>query len=418
MDTVESSVAVIRDHIDGTVAPAVRRTLDTAPVIPAIAARAKAAAAANPDFIRGDQGQVVGIRPDLEIYYGPSSGLPELRHAVARFWTHAYRLAGADGLPADGLTADNVAVVSGATEGLAILMRLLAPGHHVAVQRWFWGNYRNLIAHAGGEVVVVDLFTDDGRFAVDSLEAAIEQNRIRVVILNVPANPTGDVLDDAELTELAELARRHDVVIVADEVYNWIRYDGAPRSFLAFAPERTVVVGAASKEYLIPGARTGYLLAVDPAFAAEWLPRMIRSTSSSPNVPGQRAALDMLSADVEDLEHGRPPHLLLAIRNELQRRRDRMAGALQRTGWTLLTRDGGIPRGGISMFARLPAGIDDDREFLDRALELGLFSAIPGSAFGAPGCVRFGYAGMTVGQIDRLEGHLRTVADRCSNGAG
>jgi DNA-binding transcriptional MocR family regulator len=93
-----------------------------------------------------------------------------------------------------------------------------------------------------------------------------------------------------------------------------------------------------------------------------------------------------------------------------------MAAALKRTGWTLLTRDGKPPRGGIAMFARLPAGLDDDRGFLDRALELGLFSAIPGFAFGAPGCVRFGYAGMTVEQIDRLEAHLRTVADHCLAG--
>lgn len=408
-----SSRGLIQEHILRTVSPAVLRTLDTPPVIPVIAARAKAVAASHPGFIRGDQGQVVGVRPDLEIYYGPSSGLPELRHAVARFWTLAYGLDGCPAIPDGGLTSDNVAVVSGATEGIAILMRLLAPGHRVAVQRWFWGNYRNLIAHAGGEPVVVDLFTDDGRFDADGLAAAVREHQIRVLIVNVPANPTGDVLDDGELAELAELARRLDLVIVADEVYNWIRYDASPRTFLAFAPERTIVVGAASKEYLIPGARTGYLIGCDSIVTNEWLPRMIRATSSSPNVLGQRAALEMIADDVDDLENGRPPTLLLSIRNELERRRDRMAEALQRTGWTLLTRRGEVPRGGISMFARLPDGLDDDRAFLECALDLGLFSAIPGSAFGAPGCVRFGYAGIPVEQIDLLEAHLQTVADHC-----
>ncbi|MEE4271459.1 MAG: pyridoxal phosphate-dependent aminotransferase [Thermoanaerobaculales bacterium] len=410
MNPPASDLGPIRTHIAETVSATVQRTLDTAPVIPAIAARAKAAAEEHPDFIRGDQGQVVGIRPDLEIYYGPSSGLPELRHAVARFWTRAYGLGAAVGLPEGGLTAENVAVVSGATEGIAILMRLLAPGHRVGVQRWFWGNYRNLIAHAGGEPVVYDLFTDDGRFAVDAIEAAVDERDIRVLIINAPANPTGDTLDDRELAELADLARRRKLVIVADEVYNWIRYDAEPRSFLGFAPERTIVVGAASKEYLIPGARTGYLISSDTTLAGEWLPRMIRCSSSSPNVLGQRTALDMLAPDVEDLEAGRPPRLLLEIRRELERRRDRMAEALQNTGWTLITRDGKAPRGGISMFARLPEGFDDDRAFLDRAMELGLFSAIPGSAFGASGCVRFGYAGMTVEQIGRLEKHLRSLA--------
>ncbi len=401
----------IRSHIINTVSPAVRRTLDTPPVIPAIAARAKAAAAVHSDFIRGDQGQVVGVEPELEVYYGPSSGLPELRHAAARFWTLAYGLDGCNGLPAGGLTSEHAAVVSGATEGLAILMRLLAPGHRVALQQYFWGNYRNLIAHAGGEPVIVRLFDEQGAFDLGGLEHVVNDQSIRVLVLNVPANPTGDILDDDELARLAELARRRDLIVVADEVYNWVRYDGRPRSFLAFAPERTIVVGAASKEYLIPGARTGYILSTDPELASTWLPRMIRSTSSSPNVLGQHKALEMLAGDVNDLENGRPPRLLLRIRDELERRRDRMATALQRTGWTILTRNQQPPRGGISMFARLPDGLDDDRAYLDRAIELGLFSAIPGSAFGAPGCMRFGYAGMTVEQLDRLEGYLRTVTD-------
>ena len=83
--------------------PAMRRTAVTAPAIPAIAARAKEIAAEHPGFIRGDQGQVVGVLPDKEIYYGPSSGLPELRRIVGRFWTLAYALEGTDGMPRGGL---------------------------------------------------------------------------------------------------------------------------------------------------------------------------------------------------------------------------------------------------------------------------------------------------------------------------
>lgn len=411
MAQLHSEPGPIRTHVTATVSAAIQRTLDTPPVIPAIATRARAAAENHPEFIRGDQGQVVGVRPDLEIYYGPSSGLPELRESAAQFWTLAYDLDGRTGVPSGGLTAGNVAVVAGATEGIAILMRLLATGHRVGVQRWFWGNYRNLIAHAGGEPVVFDLFTEDGRFAIDTIEATVRDEGLRVLIINVPANPTGDILEDSELAELAALARRRDLVIVADEVYNWIRYDSPPRSFLGFAPERTIVVGAASKEYLIPGARTGYLISCDEVLAGEWLPRMIRCSSSSPNVLGQRAALEMLAPDVADLAAGRPPALLFDIRRELERRRNRMAAALRNTGWTLITRDGEPPRGGISMFARLPEGFDDDCAYLDRAMELGLFSAIPGSAFGAPGCVRFGYAGMTIEQIRRLEGHLHAVSN-------
>jgi N-succinyldiaminopimelate aminotransferase len=186
--------------------------------------------------------------------------------------------------------------------------------------------------------VIVRLFDEQGVLDLGGLEHVVNEQSIQVLVLNVPANPTGDNLDDDELARLAELARRRNLIVVADEVYNWVRYNGSPRSLLAFAPERTIVVGAASKEYRIPGARTGYILSVDPELACTWLPRMIRSTSSSPNVLGQHRALEMLAGGVDDLGNGRPPRLLLRIRDELERRRDRMATALQRTGWTILTR--------------------------------------------------------------------------------
>jgi len=105
-----------------TMAPAARATVSSAPVIPQIAARAKAAAVRHPQMVRGDQGQVVGVMPEREVYYGPSSGLPELRELVARFWTLAYGLEGCEGVAGGGLGAEHAAIVSGATEGIAIVM--------------------------------------------------------------------------------------------------------------------------------------------------------------------------------------------------------------------------------------------------------------------------------------------------------
>jgi len=371
---------------------AMQRTVTSAPAIPQIAAKAKAAAAAHPGFIRGDQGQVVGVMPDREVYYGPSSGLPELRRLVGCFWTLAYGLRGRDGLPEDGLEAEHVAIVSGATEGLAILMRVLAPDRAVGVQRYHWGNYRNIIAHAGGEVVTLDFFAPDGSFDLAGLTATIKASNVRTLLVNFPANPTGDVLSDDELAALAELAREQDLILVSDEVYNWIRYDDTPRTLLTFAPERTLVIGAASKEYLIPGAR----------FSGEWMPRLIRSTSSSPNVLGQRLTIEMLEADVADLEAGRTPAILGAIKEELRSRRDAMVEALRSEGFEIVSRHDGVPRGGISLLARLPDGVEDDVAFIDTAIGMGRFSAIPGSAFGAPGCIRFGYAGISLDGIKRL----------------
>jgi aspartate/methionine/tyrosine aminotransferase len=390
---------------------AMRRTVSTAPLIPQIAAMAKEAAAHNPNFIRGDQGQVVDVLPAREIYYGPSSGFPELRRLVGRFWTLAYSLQDDDALPASGLGADHVAVVSGATEGVAILMRLLAPDRAVGVQRYYWGNYRNIIAHAGGELVTLDFFTPDGGFDLAGLTATVKAKNIRTLLVNFPANPTGDILSDDELTALANLAREQDLVLVSDEVYNWIRYDDMPRTLLSFAPERTLVIGAASKEYLIPGARTGYVLCTDATFSGEWMPRLIRSTSSSPNVLGQRLAIEMLESDVADLEAGRPPSILSAIKAELRNRRNAMVEILRSHGFEIVSRHNGMPQGGISLLAHLPAGVKDDLAFVETAIAMGRFSAIPGSAFGAPGCVRFGYAGIPVAGIEQLGRSIPDVLD-------
>jgi N-succinyldiaminopimelate aminotransferase len=394
-----------------TMSEAARRTVATAPVIPQIAARAKEAAARHAGFIRGDQGQVVGVMPEREVYYGPSSGLPELRRLVARFWTLAYDLDGPTGRTGGRLAAEHVAVVSGATEGLAIVMRLLARDRVIGVQRLCWGNYRSIIDHAGGQAVTVDYFRPDGAFDLDGLSKAVRDHDIHVLLVNFPANPTGDVLFDDELESLAGLARELDLVLVSDEVYNWIRYDGTPRSLLSFAPERTVVIGAASKEYLIPGARTGYVLSNDPVFSGEWMPRLIRSTSSSPNVLGQQLASEMLAGDVLDLEAGRAPSMLSIIREELRNRRDVMVETLRAAGLTIESRHRGSPLGGIALLARLPSGLEDDEAVIDAAIDMGYFSAIPGSVFGAPGCIRFGYAGIPAQDIHRLADRLPEVFD-------
>jgi aspartate/methionine/tyrosine aminotransferase len=141
------------------------------------------------------------------------------------------------------------------------------------------------------------------------------------------------------------------------------------------------------------------------------MPRLIRSTSSSPNVLGQELAVEMLGRDVADLAEGRPPAVLSLVKAELRRRRDAMAEVLRRADLTLVTRTGGVPQGGISLLARLPADLEDDLAVIDRAIDTGRFSAIPGSAFGAPGCIRFGYAGIPLAGIARLGTALPAVLE-------
>jgi len=390
----------------------IRQTLSSEPIIPAIAAKAKKIAQRNPDFIRSDQGQIIGVFPEKEVYYGPSAGLEELRDLVGRFWTHAYNLKGKPGIPAEGLDRKNVAIVSGATEGLSIVMHLLAYQQNVGLTPLYWSNYKGIIRNAGGHPIVLKFFDEDYKVDFAHLQRSIEENNITSILTNFPNNPSGDVLTEEELTKLAELARATDLLIISDEVYNFIRYKGTPQSMLAFVPERTVVVSSASKEYLIPGARVGYVISANETFANDWMPKMIRSFSSSPNVLGQQLLIVLLRGEVDDFENGREPSLISEIKNELRARCELILSVVREKGFTLAGRDRDFPSGAISVLVKLPDMVKvDDKAFVQKALELEKFSAVPASVFGAPGCLRFGYAGMTRETIKRLGQHLQDVLD-------
>ncbi len=390
----------------------IRQTVSSEPIIPAIAARAKVIAAQNSDFIRSDQGQVVGILPDNEVYYGPSSGLEELRELVGRFWTYAYRLKNKPGISPQGLDKKNVAIVSGATEGLAIVMHLFAFQQNVGLMPLYWSNYKGIILNAGGNPVAIKFFNEDYEVDFKNVEQIIRKNKITSLLINFPNNPSGDVLTDEELYQLADLARRFNLIIVSDEVYNFIRYKGEPQSMLSFAPERTVVISSASKEYLIPGARVGYVIAAEETFTNSLMPKLIRSFSSSPNVLGQRILIDILKDEVRDFDEGRSPRIITKIKEELKTRCDLIISILQEKGFELAGRDKDFPSGAISVLARLPKDIElDDKAFVEKALELQKFSAVPASVFGAPGCIRFGYAGMTQETIRKFSKNLQEVLD-------
>ena len=390
----------------------IRKTLSSKPVIPAIAAKAKEIVLQNPDFIRSDQGQIVGVFPDKEIYYGPSAGLEELRDLVGKFWTFAYKLNDRPGIPPEGLTKKNVAIVSGATEGLAILMHLFAYKQNVGLMSLHWGNYKGIIQNAGGNPIVVDFFDKDYHTDFAKAEEFIEDNKITSLLINFPNNPSGDVLSEEELRGLAQLARKKNLIIIADEVYNFIRYKGEPQSMLAYAPERTVVVSSASKEYLIPGARTGYVISADEMFTNVWMPNMIRSFSSSPNTLGQNILIKLLKDEVSDFENGRAPQIITQIKAELKIRCELLIDILKEKGFTLAGRDKDFPSGAISLMVRLPQDLEcDDKAFVDKALELKKFSAVPASIFGAAQCLRFGYAGMTQASIRNLSQGLQDVLD-------
>ncbi len=369
--------------------------------IPSIAARAAELRKTHPKLVRADIGQISGIEPDLEILYAPPVGLEELRRAIAESWNLSHGLEPGKG----GLSAVNVCVTTGAAEALSLLFHCFATDRVVAVSRGHWENYTNGVELAGGRTEVIDFFDSEGRLDLAGLEAKITDLGIEVMVANFPCNPTGAVLSPGEARELAALIEKLGLVCISDEVYGRLRFDGnPPQSLLPLAPGNVVAIGSASKEYLLPGARVGYVLASNRDLTDRILRRLLRANTASPNVPGQKRLLALLESDLAAMREGQPPTLITKVRDEMKLRRDRLVAVLGKHGMKPVGRPGHKPEGTIFLMASVPDWFEgDDAAFCEAMLVAGVVSIVPGAAFGLPGSVRFSFGGMTVDQIETLD---------------
>lgn len=392
------------DHLEEMLPADLLEVVHRTTPIPTIAARAQVIAREDPGFVRGDIGQIVGLDPSVEVLYGPPIGLDALRAAVAEFWTLSFGLADPDRL-GHGLRAENVAITTGAAEALTLLFRCFGSGRTVGLPRGYWENYLNGVSLADGHAVVVDYFDDHGRLDLENLGREVRMENVRCLVANFPCNPTGAVLDEAEARAIGAFLREHDLVLIADEVYSRLRFDGRPPvSLLPFAPERVVTLSSASKEYLIPGARVGYVISDRPNLTDNVLRKLVRANTASPNVPGQEKVLELMNRDLIALRAGRDPDFLIKVRTELGRRKEALVGVLRKHGFTLVGRSGHEPMGTIFLMAALPPWwTGTDEALVEAALERRVFSAVPGSAFGLGRSVRFSFGSMSLAAIEELD---------------
>ncbi|HEY0216925.1 MAG TPA: pyridoxal phosphate-dependent aminotransferase [Cellulomonas sp.] len=221
--------------------------------------------------------------------YPPGPGIPELRRAVVAHQERHY-----------GLTSDpdtEVLVTTGATEALAAtVLALTEPGDEVLTLEPFYDSYAAVIALAGARHTTAPLVaTPDGfRLDVRALRAAVT-DRTRIILLNTPHNPTGAVLTPAELAVVAEVAERHDALVVTDEVYEHLTYDGVrhtPFATLPGARDRTLTISSAGKTFSFTGWKIGWL--TGPAAlvdAVRTVKQFLTFTSGAPFQPAVAHAL-------------------------------------------------------------------------------------------------------------------------------
>lgn len=251
--------------------------------------------------------------------YAPSRGLPVLREAVA---AHYGRHLG------QHLTAEHVCVTSGATEAIAAaLFATVSPGDEVIVMTPAYDAYAPLVRRAGGVVREVALSPPGWRIEAEALRAAITP-RTRAIVLNNPQNPTGRMFDRAELEAVAAVALAHDLIVIADEVWEHVLLDGQRFTPIASLPgmaDRTIKCGSGGKIFSLTGWKIGWLVAAPRLAMLGARAHQFLTFASAPNLQ---------AAVAYGLDEG--DAWLGPMRTRFARARDRLEAGLTAAGYAVL----------------------------------------------------------------------------------
>jgi aspartate/methionine/tyrosine aminotransferase len=328
---------------------------------------------AAPDFVKAAAKRAIDA--DLN-QYARSAGHPRLVEQLAKVYAPLF------GRGLDPMR--EIVVTTGATEGIyATIQALVNPGDEVILVEPFYDSYPAAVVMAGGRPVYVPMRFDAGARSasewwldMDELEAAFTE-RTRLLILNTPMNPVGKVFTRAELLALASLVARHNVLVLCDEVYEWMVYEGVEHVRFATLPgmwERTVTLGSAGKTFSVTGWKIGW------AIAPQWLAHAILMAHQwipfSVATPLQEAVAEAFAV-AQDEDY------FAWLRSMYQAKRDKLLSALDAIGMTPVAPQGSyfVLADAAALQAPLPGRDRVDVE-LCRWLttEIGV-AAIPPSAF-------------------------------------
>ncbi len=309
--------------------------------------------------------------------YIASSGLPELRERLASLYTESKKI--------KGITADNIIVSPGGKFSCYLaIMSVVSPGDEVIVPAPFWVSYPEMVKLVGGVPVIVSA-TEENDFKItpEQLEATIT-SKTKMLILNTPSNPTGSVYSKEELEALMKVVVKHSIVVLSDEMYASLTYDGfeavSPASLSDEAREHTIMVSGFSKAYSMTGWRLGVMSA--PSDIAKAVGKIQTQTTSNANTFSQYGALEALK-DVEAFKRS-----LAVMLKAFDKRRLAL--------WEGLNAIDGVScrraKGAFYLFPNISSFGLSSTAFCEKLLEEELVAVVPGVAFGADANIRFSYA--------------------------
>ncbi|WP_328537597.1 pyridoxal phosphate-dependent aminotransferase [Streptomyces sp. NBC_00344] len=347
----------------------------------------------GPDEVR--EAAVRALRDGRGNQYPPGPGVPELRSAVTDHQRRWYGL---------GYDPDTeVLVTAGATEAIAAsLLALVEPGDEVIALEPYYDSYAACIAMAGGTRVPVTLRPREGSFHLDldELRDAVT-DRTRLILLNTPHNPTGTVLSRAELAAVAELAVERDLLVVTDEVYEHLVFDGEhiPLASLPGMRERTVSIGSAGKTFSFTGWKVGWLTSTPELVTAVRSAKQFLTYVSAG--PFQYAVAQALAL---------PDAYFASLRADMLAKRDLLSAGLKAAGFEVFN-----PSGTYFITTDIrPLGETDGFAFCRALPERAGVVAIPNAVFydhreeGAP-FVRFAFCKRT-DVLDEAVARLKRLA--------
>lgn len=305
-------------------------------------------------------------------HYSENAGVSVLRQRIS-----ASPLAG--GIPYD--PKGEIIVTVGGMGALSLTMlTTLEQGDEILLPDPAWLNYKAQASFVGAIPVMVPTDPDNQFKMTAEAVARLVTPRTRVLLINTPANPTGAVYSQKELEALAEVAMRHNLLVISDEVYSTLVYAPAAHCSIASLPgmrERTVLINSFSKAFAMTGWRIGF--AAGPAEIIEKLTRLQENINACASVPGQHAA-------AYALEH---MDLAGALTQQFQKRRDAMVSALNKIDGISCA----VPQGAFYAFADIRPLAMDSASFCNGLLEEERVVCIPGDSFGqgGKGFIRISY---------------------------
>jgi aminotransferase len=304
--------------------------------------------------------------------YTPNHGLLELREAASSFVRQKYGQ--------NYRAADEIIVTVGASEAVDITLRtILTPGAEVIIPAPIYPGYEPLIRLAGGVPVYVDTRTNGLKLTAELLEPYLTA-KTRCVILCYPSNPTGQVLTEQELADLAQLLEDRELFVLSDEIYSELVYAGSHHSIATIGKlrEKTIVINGLSKSHAMTGWRIGFTFA--PAYLIENMVKVHQYNVTCASSVSQYAALEALTNGVDDA---------MPMRNAYEARRDYVYDRLLAMDFELEK-----PNGAFYLFPSIARFGLKSYEFAMRLLQEEHVAVVPGDAFTpyGEGYIRISYA--------------------------